>query len=182
MRDRGRAVALVTMLAALALAAGGCGGGDDESSGSATTTAVTETTEPPTTAETTTGETTEAGTGAGALADEDCAELANVGAKFSEALAATGQGTDYEATTAFFRELVDKAPDEIKNDLATLATAWAEIAAALKDVDLSSGQAPSAATIAKLQELSTKFNTPALQQASTNLAEWTQEHCGTTTP
>ena len=181
MRDRGRAVALVTMLAALALAAGGCGGGDDESSGASTTAAVAETTEPTTTAETTTAETT-GQTDMGNLVDTDCAELATVGAKFSEAFGGTGQDPDYEATTAFFAELVDKAPDEIKDDLATLATAWTEVAAALKDVDLSSGQAPSPETIAKLQELSTKFNTPALQQASTNLAEWTQQHCGTTTP
>jgi hypothetical protein len=166
-------------VAALALAAGGCGGGDDESSGASTTAA--ETTEPTTTAETTTAETT-GQTGMGNLVDTDCAELATVGAKFSEAFSGTGQDPDYEATTAFFTELVDKAPDEIKDDLATLATAWTEVATALKDVDLSSGQAPSAETIAKLQELSTKFNTPALQQASTNLAEWTQEHCGTTTP
>jgi hypothetical protein len=179
MRDRGRAVALVTIVAALALAAGGCGGGDDESSDGATTAAAAETTEPAATVEETTGETTAAGTG---IADEDCIELANVGAKFSEALGGTGQDANYEATTALFAELVDKAPDEIKDDLATLSAAWAELAAGLKDMDLSAGQAPSAETIAKLQALSTKFNTPELQAASTNLAEWSQEHCGTTTP
>ena len=181
MRTEGVAVALVTMLAALALAAAGCGGGDDESSGASTTAAAAETTEPTTTAETTTGRRPRPHRDAGASSDDG---LRGAGDRRREVLRGaqgTGQAPDSEATTAFFAELVDEAPDEIKDDLATLATAWAEIATALKDVDLSSGQAPSAETIAKLQELSTKFNTPALQQASTNLAEWTQEHCGTTT-
>jgi hypothetical protein len=178
MRKHGRALALAATLAALALAVGGCGGGDDESSDGATTAAAAETTEPTTTEEETTEETTGAATG---IADEDCIELASIGAKFSEALGATGQNANFEATTAFLQQLVDKAPDEIKDDLAVLSAAWAEVATALKDIDLSSGAPPSAETLAKLQELGTKFNTPKLQQASKNLTAWSNEHCGTGT-
>jgi hypothetical protein len=184
MRKHGRALALAATLAALALAVGGCGGGDDESSDGATTAAAAETettaetTEPTTTEAETTEETTSAASG---IADEDCIELASIGAKFSAALGATGQNTDLEQTTAFFEELADKAPGEIKDDLAVLSAAWVEVAAALKDIDLSSGAAPSAATLVKLQKLSTKFNTPELQQASKNLTAWSNEHCGTGT-
>ena len=54
-------------------------------------------------------------TGKGNLVVTDCAELASIGAKFSAAFGGTVR-TDSEATTAFFPELVDKAPDEIKDD------------------------------------------------------------------
>jgi hypothetical protein len=186
-RRRAALFALLALLGAVALLAAGCGGGDSESAADETTIeTTTETlTEDETTEETTEEETTATGdedTDLSGIADEDCLELASIGAKFTEALGATGAGTDYETTTKLLDELADKAPDEIKDDLAVLAAAWKDIAAALKDVDLTSGQAPSAEVLAKLQELGTKFNTPKLQQASENLAAWAQEHCGTATP
>ena len=167
------------MLGALALLAAGCGGGGDKSSAATETTiettAETETTD-------TSSETTEesSDTNGNPFASKDCLELAGIGAKFSEALGATGSGQNLEATTAFLDELVSKAPDEIKGDLATLASAWQEIAAALKDVDLTSGAAPNADTIKKLQEISQKFDTPELQQASQHLETWAQDNCGAT--
>jgi hypothetical protein len=189
MREQGRAFVLAALIAVLALVAAGCGGGDENSADEAVTTVEVTTEEPTTTeaattttTEETTGTTTEAATGLGKLADKDCIELAGVSAKFSQALSATGQNANFEATNAFFAELVKKAPDEIKDDLAAVAKAWGEMAAALKDLDLQSGQVPSAETIAKLQQLSTKFDTPELQQASKNLQAWSQKHCGTTTP
>ncbi len=187
MASRRKVVALPVLAAALALALGsvvsGCGGSSESSGDEAaieTTTETTETTEETTGTEETGTETeTTSDTGLGALADEDCLELASIGAKFSEALGATG-ATDYEATSELFDALVDKAPDEIKDDLALFAGAWKEIAAALADVDLSSGATPSPEAIQKLQELSESFNTPELTKASENLTAWTQEHCGTT--
>ena len=106
-------------------------------------TTVEVTTEEPTTTEaaTTTIEkatatTTVVTAGLGKLADEDCIELASVSAKFSQALSATGQNANFETTNAFFAELVKKAPDEIKDDLAAVAKAWGEMAAALEDIDV----------------------------------------------
>lgn len=187
MASRRNVVALPVLVAALALALGtvasGCGGSSESSGDEAAIETTTETTETETTEEATETEEPETETatdaGLGALADEDCLELASIGAKFSEALGATG-ATDYEATSELFDELVDKAPDEIKDDLALFAGAWKEIAAALADVDLSSGATPSPETIQKLQELGESFNTPELTKASANLGAWTQEHCGTT--
>ncbi len=185
MASRRNVVALLVLVTALVLVASGCGGsgdssGDDTAIETTTETdATTETETEATETEETETEETDADAGLGALADEDCLELASIGAKFSEALGATG-ATDYEATSELFDELVDKAPDEIKNDLAIFAGAWKEIAAALADVDLSSGATPSPETIQKLQELGEKFNTPELTKALENLGAWTQEHCGTT--
>jgi hypothetical protein len=180
MRERGLSLVLAAVLAALALAAAGCGG-DDESSGAQTTVAAAETTEPAVTEEATTeAMTTETeAAAAGTIADKDCLELASVGAQFSQAFSA-GQGTNYAATAAFFEELGNKAPDEIKDDIKTLSAAWVKIAAALKGIDLSSGQVPSAETIAKLQQLSSTLDTPELQKATSNLEAWSKQHCGTT--
>jgi hypothetical protein len=183
MRMRGHWAAVAAVLAALALAAAGCGG-DDESSGGETTVATAETAtteETATEATTTEATTTEETTAATGIADKDCVELATVGAKFSEALGASGQNPNYAATTKFFDELVDKAPDEIKDDLRTVATAWKEIATQLQDLNLQSGQTPSPEAIAKLQAIGAKFDTPKLQQASKNIQAWADQHCGTGT-
>lgn len=182
MGSRRNVVALLTLVAALALVASGCGSSSESSSDETTIETETGATETDTTVEAVTEDTeaeTESGAGIGALANEDCLELANVGAKLSQALGATGATADSEATTEFFDELADKAPDEIKDDLTVLAAAWQEIAATLGDVDLTSGDTPSPEDIQKLQELSTKFDTPELTEASQNLAAWSQEHCGT---
>jgi hypothetical protein len=185
MTDRRRVslFALLALLGALALLAAGCGGGSDESSGSTETTVETtvdtETTEETDTSSETTEETDT--TSANPFASEDCLQLANIGAKFSEAMSGQDATANLDTTSAFFDELVSQAPDEIKDDLATLASAWKEIASALKDVDLSSGQTPSPETIAKLQELGNKFNTPELQKASQHLQQWATDNCGAST-
>jgi hypothetical protein len=183
MRDRRRAalVALLTLLAALVLAVAGCGGDDSsDASGDETTieTTVEDTTAEDTTEETTEGDTTEEMDDAdiGNFANEDCLELAGVGAKMAETLGATG-ASDPEATAAFFDELVSKAPDEIKDDLAVLAGAMDEISEALKDVDLTSGATPDPETLQKLQELSQTLDNAEIQQASQNLEAWATENC-----
>ena len=181
MTDRKRVslFALLALLGAIALLAAGCGGGSDESSATTTETTVETTVDTDTEATDTSTETTDA-SNANPFASGDCLELAGIGAKFAEALGASGGTQDLEATSKFLDELVSKAPDEIKDDLATLAAAWTEIADALKGVDLSGGTAPSADTIKKLQEIGTKFDTPELQQASKNLDAWTKENCSST--
>ncbi len=183
MRDRKRAamLALLALLAALVLVAAGCGGSDEATSDETTveTTVDTDTTEDTTeetTEETTGDETTEPDLSG--IANEDCLEFASIGAKFSEALSATGSSADLETTSQLFQELSDNAPDEIKDDILVLAGAWEEIAAALGDVDLSSGEAPSAETLAKLQELGETFNSAEIQEASANLGTWAEENCG----
>ena len=183
MRKHGRALALAATLAALALAVGGCGGGDDESSDGATTAAAAETTEPTTTEEETTEEeTTEETTGAATgIADEDCIELASIGAKFSEALGATGQNANFEATDglprAARRQGAGRDQGRSRGALGGLGRGGSG-AQGHRPLER---RATSAETLAKLQELGTKFNTPKLQQASKNLTAWSNEHCGTGT-
>ena len=172
MTDRRRVAlfALLALLGAIALLAAGCGGGSDESSGSETTieTTTTET-------DTTGAETTTDNTNMNAFASKDCLNLASVSAKFAQAAGATG--SDPETTAKLFDELVAKAPDEIKDDLQVLSEAMAEVSAALKGVNLTSGTAPDPATLKKLQELGTKFSDPKYQQASANIEAWAKKNC-----
>ena len=186
MRDRRRAtalVALLALLAALTLMAAGCGGSDEAGSDD---TAIETTTDETTEDDTTTDETettdetdTTEDSDVSAFASEDCLELASIGTKLSEALSASGGTGDFDATATYFEQLVDKAPDEIKDDLATIAGAWEEIAEALGDVDLSSGGTPSAEDLQALQELGTRLSTTELTQASENIAAWATENCTT---
>ena len=62
-----------------------------------------------------------------AFASEDCLEL-RASARSSPSRSARAVDSDPEATAALFDELVDKAPDEIKDDLAVMADAMDEIA------------------------------------------------------
>jgi hypothetical protein len=58
-----------------------------------------------------------------------------------------------------------------------LADAYSKIADALKGTDLSSGQTPSADTIAKLARLSQEIDSAKVSQASTNIGNWLSKNC-----
>lgn len=179
MSTRKNVVALLVLVAALALALGsvvsGCGGSSDDAAAIETT---TETTETETTEEATETEETGTDTGLGALAGEDCIELAGIGAKLGQAMAALGgQNTDVGAIADVFEELAGSAPDEIKDDLEVLAAGIAEMAKALEGVDFSSGATPSAEQLAELQNAMESIDTPALTEASTNVERWATANC-----
>ena len=77
----------------------------------------------------------------------DCTELADLSAKFTQALGAatSGSGTpDLEATAKAYEEFADEVPEEIRDPFKTVAAAFATYADALKDVDLTPGQTPDA--------------------------------------
>jgi len=160
---------IVLLLAVLALAAAGCGGDDSSDASGDTDTAVVE--------ETTTEDTTEATSG-----DEDvaalggkCTELAGIGAKFSQATA--GGQAGLEEVSKLIDELADNVPDEIKDDFQVLAQNYSKLAEAMKGVDLSSGEQPSAEALAKMQEVAASLNSPEIQQASTNISNWATKNC-----
>jgi hypothetical protein len=182
-RRRAALFALLALLGAVALLAAGCGGSDSESAATETTTeTVTETTAEDETTETTTEETTTEDTsGLGAIGSGDCADLAKVSAQFSQALSQASASGDPQAVEDLFKALADKAPSEIKDDLAVLADAIGVYVKELKGIDLSSGAAASPETIQKLQELAQKFSDPKYQQASKNIQAWVTKNCGSST-
>jgi len=75
----------------------------------------------------------------------------------------------------------DAVRSYVQAEVAPHAAAWDKShrfpAEALKGLDLSSGAAPSAEQLQKLQELSKTFDQAELQKASANIEAWVQENC-----
>ena len=163
------------LIAVLALVAAGCGGSSDDASSDTATVAAEETTPETTTTEemTTTEEATTDDSGAGALTGK-CAELAGLGSKLAAAMG--GQDAGVADVSQLFDELADQVPDEIKDDWQVLAANFQKIADALKGADLSSGT-PDAATLEKLQKLSTTLDSKEVRQAAANIEAWADENC-----
>jgi hypothetical protein len=174
--------------AALMLVAAGCGGSSSESSSAAAeTTTSSETTGMETTAtetesseSTTSEETGSTGSETTGLTGA-CKDLAEIGQKYSEALAKAGSGSDNDlgAAASAFSEFADQVPDEVKADFQTLADAFAVYAKALEGLDLKAGEVPSASQIAKLTEAAKSFNAGKVTQASANIEAWVTKNCGT---
>jgi hypothetical protein len=171
------------LVAALALVAAGCGGSSDEASSDTETVAAETTTEATTTEDTTTEDmttteetTTQTSTGSDTSGlSGKCAELAGLGSKLAAAMG--GQDAGVADVSQLFDELADEVPDEIKADWEVLAKNFAKIAEALKGVDLSSGQAPDAEALAKLQKLSATLDSQEVQQAAAHIEAWAQKNC-----
>ncbi len=180
MRRRTTQIFAFSFVLVLVLAAAGCG--SKKSSTTTTTTTTTEAAATTTTtaaAATTTGATTPSGLGAlGSSAN--CQSLENLGTAFASAF--QGANGDVAKEAALLKQFADKTPSDIRPDFETLATAFDQIAADLKGVNLSSGQTPDAATLAKLATLSTQFSGAKFSQAAANISAWAQKNCGVKTP
>jgi hypothetical protein len=173
---------VIASFALLVFAFAGCGGDDESSASEDTTLTETTTTEETTTEETTEEttetedtDTTETSTSDDFATSENCEEFAKIGSEISGALTGT---TDPDEIKAAFDDLAAAAPDEIKADFETLADYMSQVADALGDVDLSSGQTPDASALAKLQALDATAATAAGQ----NISKWVTENCTGATP
>jgi ABC-type glycerol-3-phosphate transport system substrate-binding protein len=176
MTQRRALLALLALLAALLLVAAGCGGSSDEGSDEAAVETTTETNGDEEEMEEE-GETTEDETetgGLSAFANEDCQELASIGASIAQAVDPSGT-FDADEAAQLYEQLAEKAPDEIQDDLAVFADYMAQVAEALSGVDLTSGQQPSAEDLQALQALSNIG--PEVEQAAENLSAWASENC-----
>jgi hypothetical protein len=157
---------LVVLVSALLLVGAGCGG-DDEVADEPDVT-ITETID-----ETTT-ETLDT-SGLEGLASADCLQLITIGAAISQAFTGAGGGDD--ETSRLFEDLVAKAPDEIKDDLQTVAGAYSEYADALADLDLQEGQVPSAEDLQKIQAAVGSIDQAEVQAAAQRLSDWAETNC-----
>lgn len=160
-------------LAGLALA--GCGGSNNASSNTTTTTETTTTTAAHTT---TSGGTTSGNVTTPNFASGKCKDLAASAQKIGQDFSAAGSGTGNLSDAAKeFQAFAKEVPSEIRADVQTLADAFAKYADALKGVDLSSGQTPSAADLQKIQSALKGFNQAKLQAAEQHIQAWTQKNC-----
>jgi hypothetical protein len=173
-------VFVAVALGGFVLAAAGCGGG----SSTTTTTETTTTSVSTTTSATTTGAAGTTTTAAGAvgavgglLSSKNCRNLVNLSASFSQAITGAVSGADLQKAETLMKQFADKTPADIRPDFEVLASAYAKYAEALKGVDLTSGTAPSADVIARLQKLSTEIDQAKLATASQHIGAWVQKNC-----
>jgi hypothetical protein len=164
---------LAVLVVALALLTAGCGGGSNESAGTTETT-TTSTTETTTSEETTGGETTDTTDLSSVLGDKDCLALASVGATMAKAFANTN---GVSGDTAELDELASKVPEEIRADVETLAQAFSEYAAKLKDIGITPGTTPSADQLQQLQSALTSLDQQKLTDASQRIEAWSKANC-----
>jgi hypothetical protein len=177
MRRRTARIFAFSFLLVLVLAAAGCG---SKKTVTTTTTTTATSTEAAATTNTTASTTTTA-TGLGSLGSSaNCQQLENLGTAFANAFEGANGNVAKEA--ALLKAFADKTPADIRPDFETLASAFNQIAANLKGVDLTSGKTPDAATLAKLAALSTQFTGAKFKQAAANISAWAQKNCGISTP
>ena len=174
---------LVVLLAALALAlsAAGCGGGD-ESSASSDATMTESITDETATDETTTDETSTDTTGSDTdapfnWASEDCQNLVKAYVGLSAAVAAASGGQDVSGDIEKFAQYVDEVPDEIRDDVKTIAAAYTTFLDELEKIGYKPGEVPTADQIQALQDASQSVGSPEVQAASERLTAWTNENC-----
>jgi hypothetical protein len=173
-----RWLTIAVALTAFVLVSAGCGGDDEAASD--TTTLTDTTTEETTTEETTTEETTTDDSGdLGGLASGECAELVEAGTQLSQALGAGTSSANLEEVSAFYDEVVEKAPDEIRADVQILADAWVAYADVLADVQVEPGQTPDAEALAALQQALASIDQQEVSAAATRISAWTTENCPT---
>ncbi len=177
MTHRKAVLALLAVLAALLLVvAAGCGGSSDEAADDAAIETTSDTGEDEMTDDEATSEdeSSDEDLGGFGIADEDCLELAQAGAKVAQAVDPSGN-FDAEGVAAFYEELAANAPEEIQDDLLVFADYMEEVAEAFQGIDLSSGAAPSPEDLQALQALGDIG--PEVQEASENLSAWATENC-----
>jgi hypothetical protein len=172
---------LLIPLAAIGFALAGCGGSKE--SASTTTRAVgfstveATTTEPITTQDTTPRTTSNpATTPTSTLASaKDCKGLADLGQKFSSAFSGAANTQNLKKEAVLLKEFAERTPADIRADFRALADYMTKIADALGG--LKPGGTPDAATLAKLQKLSTEIDQAKLTAASAHISAWVQKNC-----
>ncbi len=155
------------LTAAVVLVAAGCGGSSKKPSASATTA-------PATTAASSTTVTLPK-----FASTKNCAQLAALGTKMSQAMqAASGKGgTDLTAEAKAFQSMADAAPSEIRGDFKTFATAFNAYAQALDKAGYKPGTVPNAGQLAQMMKAVKAFSAPQLQTAEQHMTAWAQKNC-----
>jgi hypothetical protein len=161
-------VLALTALAALLLA--GCGGGKKT-----TTTAATEASAATSAKTTTTTRTTGSSDLSAIASASNCKELGDLGTQFSSALSGAADSGDLKKTAKLLQEFAAKTPSEIRAEFKVVADDFSKIAEAVGNVK--TGTVPDAATLSKLQKLSSEIDSAQLTQASQKISTWLQKNC-----
>jgi hypothetical protein len=166
-------------LALVVLAASGCG---SKKSTATTGAATTTTASAATTSTADMGGTTTVNSGGSTpsfASAKNCVQLASVGQKFAQAMAAaSGSGKSSLSTAAdAYKELANAAPSAIRSDFETIAAAFQGYAKALEKSGYTPGKTPTASQAVALQAAVKTFSSAKLQAASQHLSAWAKQNC-----
>lgn len=179
---------LLALFVALGLVATACG--DDEDAGDATTTEAaddgssddtSDTSDPATGSADEPDDTTGGGSGGTVFTSDECEQLSRAFDQqgLSSAVTGTDDPTDdFKETAQDLRDASGKAPEEIADDIATLAELYEDLAEAAESVDwegLEAGNPAAAIGAARLGQVYADH--PEFTQAAQNLSAYAMEHC-----
>jgi len=170
---------LFALVLVLVVVAAGCG---SKKSASTTGGAGTTTTTPAASGSGGGGTTTSSSGSSGTpsfASTKNCLQLATVGQKFSQAMAATsGTGkTDLTVVANAYKAMASAAPSAIRSDFETIAAAFSSYASALKKAGFTPGKVPTASQMVALAAASKSFSAPKLQAAEQHLSAWGTKNC-----
>lgn len=171
MRQRPLHALAPVLLVALALVVAGCGGGGKKS---AATTAATTAAAPATTAAATTAPTGTTSDLSGLATAANCKQLADLGAKFSDAVSGTDP-QDTKKIAQLLKEFAAKTPTDIRPDFTLVADVYSKLADAIGN--LQPGSVPDPSILSKLQKLSTEVDAEKLATASQHISDWVRTNC-----
>jgi hypothetical protein len=166
-RRKGSIVALV-LIGCLGLVA--CGGGSDKISATGDVTTTTK------------AAPDDGSTGSGSTGTPDTAACQAAFASLSKASATafTG-GTDLSVTIKQLNAMTSAAPKEIRADLTTVVSVYADVAKAMKDAGYDPTKTPTAADSAKfgaaIASLGPKFSDPGFTAAAERVSAWFEAGC-----
>jgi hypothetical protein len=118
----------------------------------------------------------------GAIDAARCAEVTAAMAAAANAVpqAFSGGGADLEASVEQLEAFAEAAPEEIRDDLLTIAEGYAKVIQAFADADFdpTSGEAPPPEVIAALEEATQQIDSGEFQAAADRVNAWFEEECG----
>ena len=134
---------------------------------------------PTTTAATTTKESTSKVSPSFA-STKNCAQLMALGTKMAQAmqpLSGNAQASITDEAKAL-QAVAGAAPEEIRGDFETFASAFTAYAQAFEKAGLKPGKVPTAAQLVHMATAAKAFSAPKLQAAEQHLSAWSQKNCG----
>ena len=177
----------VTILVVLALSLLGCGGSDGDTDAAAATTTSTTSVDGGNDATTTSQPTDTTDPPDGDVDFTNCPEWATQwssdwGAANQAAISGGADPNGFEYTAEYFQEFADRAPDEISDDMQVIADAFRNLFDAMEELDIdfsdpSSMAGMTAEDAEKLEEAFGFMDNDAIEEASTNIAEYFEREC-----
>jgi hypothetical protein len=164
---RRQIVFLAVLAALLVVLASACGGSSKSSS-------------PDTTPATTTAASSDSSGTPDFTSNANCQQLAKLGASLAKAITPGSGGTvDPEKYADVMNQMADAAPNDIRSDFKTFASAYSNFVKALKSSGYAagSGKIPTPAQLLKLTGAAKQLSTPEVKAAEQHLTAWAHKNC-----